>query len=265
MCKIISFLVIKKYMVHLPTYKSRCTISLKKNVAIYRKEILFIVKEMITQTPTTSGTLNVINEKYGCSTKKNSVPVMQLIRHHNPQTNAHLAALIAAHTENGAYRNCECGCKSQGTVEDFGKNLYKANLHFFNSLGKPNEAKSLEECEVFMHTLFITNSLKGNNMETEALAVLKKLLPPEFTVAIASSIYDFKYSVDLIITKDNGELCGVQVKPVSYKNIPDTHEVKQLNIKKNKLYGKPVFYIYYDKSSVFINTTEIFNLITTTN
>lgn len=238
---------------------------IKKIDAIYRKEILFIVKEMITKTPTTSGILNLINEEYKCSTKNNSVPVMQLIRHHKPQTNAHLVRLIAAHTSNGAYRNCECGCKSQGTVEDFGKNLYHANLNYFNGIGKANEAKSLEECELFMHTLFVTNSLKGNNMENKALIELKKMLPLGYTVEIASVYHDFQYGVDLIIKKDNVELCGVQVKPISYKNIPDTHEVKEINKKKNKLYRKPVFYIYYDKDLEFTNTKEIVNLITTTN
>lgn len=220
---------------------------------------------MIAQTPTTSGILNVLNEKYGCSSKKNSVSVMQLIRHHNPQTNAHLVRLIEAHTENGLYRNCECGCKSQGTIADFGMNLYKANLNYFNSIGKPNESKSLEECELFMHTLFVTNSLKGNNMENKALKELKKMLPPDFTVEIASVNHDFKYGVDLIVKKDNLELCGVQVKPTSYMNIPDSHEVKQVNKKKNELYSKPVFYLYYEKDSDFINTNEILNHINTTN
>ena len=218
-----------------------------------------------TKAASTGGILNVINERYKCNSKNNSVPVMQLIRYHSPKTNDHLVNLIASHTVNGKHNNCQCGCKSQGTIEDFGMNLYNANLKYFNSIGKPNEAKSLEECELFMYTLFVTYSLKGNNMEAKALNDLKKMLPSDFTIEFGSEKYDFKYGVDLVITKDNMELCGVQVKPISYKNIPDSHDVKKANMKKNMLYGKPVYYIYYDIDLEFINTNDIYNLIIATN
>ena len=102
-------------------------------------------------------------------------------------------------------------------------------------------------------------------MENKALNELKKMLPPVFTVEIASVKHDFQYGVDLIIKKDNVEVCGVQVKPTSYMNIPDSHEVKEINKKKNKLYGKAVHFIYYDKDSDFINTNEVTKLIITTN
>lgn len=214
-----------------------------------------------TKQASTGGILNVISERYNCIRKNNSVPVMQLIRYHKPKTNDHLVNLIASHTEKGNHSQCECGCKSKGTLEDFGMNLYNANLKYFDSIGNPDGAKSLEECELFMYTLFITNSLKGNNMESKALKLIQDKMESNCIIELATEKYDFKYGVDLICKRDDIEICGIQVKPISYLHIPESHEVKFLTKHKNSLYGKPVHYIYYDTNLEFINVDEIVNLI----
>jgi hypothetical protein len=68
----------------------------------------------------TGGPLNELNGKMGISAPFKSVPVMKLIRAHNPKSKEELVELIKWHSEN----TCECGVVSQGTVESFGKNLY---------------------------------------------------------------------------------------------------------------------------------------------
>jgi hypothetical protein len=210
-----------------------------------------------TKAYSTGGELNTINEKYRCNSKSKSVPVMQLIREHKPNTNDELVALIKTHTKDGIHNNCKCGCKSAGTIKDFGKNLYNANVKHFCELGDCSAAKSLEECELFMYTLFVTNSLKGNNMENKALKELNKTGLIYHKIEIASEDCDFKYGVDLVAIDKNGdEVCGIQVKPISYKMLPQDHQVRAINNKKNEDYGKPVFYLYYDATLVFTNIKE---------
>ena len=187
---------------------------------------------------------------------------MSLVRHHSPKTHAHLVALIESHTVNGVHSNCSCGCKSAGTVKDFGKKLYDANVLFFNSISQPQNAKSLEECEKFMYSLFITNTLRGNTMENKALQKLQQLDFEAIVVNFASECNDFKFGVDLeIFSKDGGLICGIQVKPDTYKNLPPTHPVREMNDKKNFLYGKPVFYLFYDKNDFFTNLEDCKNFI----
>ena len=82
--------------------------------------------------PYTGGALNQLNGMYGVSAPQNSVPVMKLLRKHSPKTRQELADCIEYHYKN----NCECGIKSQGTVQDFGKILYECQMLAINV---PNE------------------------------------------------------------------------------------------------------------------------------
>lgn len=213
----------------------------------------------------TGGILNRINELYKCNSKHRSVPVMSLIRHHQPKTNAQLAMLIEVHQANREYANCPCGCRSAGTVKDFGKNLYDAQLDYFNKLSESeriannfNEVFTLEHCELFMYTLFITNSLRGNNMETKAQQELNRTGKVYHKLECASEELDFKYAVDLIaVNKENKAVCGVQVKPATYQTLREDHEVKVVSRKKNAAWGMPVFYLYYSNDMQFTNLEEV--------
>ncbi len=97
----------------------------------------------------TGGELNNLNGKYGISAPYKSVPVMKLIKEHRPKTKEELYELIRYHHEN----SCACGIKSQGTVEDFGKNLYNAQIREWGQ-----NKYSLQECSNLENRIYPTIS-----------------------------------------------------------------------------------------------------------
>ena len=199
----------------------------------------------------TGGPLNKINESYYCNAKNRSVPVMTLIRYHKPKTRDELVALISSHQRNEVHGQCPCGARSQGTLEDFGQNLYEANLKAYAIA--PEKAFSLEACKLFMYNLFVVQSLKGDLMEDKALAHLKK----NHNVRIATEEEDFKMGVDIVFTILGEIEAGVQVKPASYAEMNVNNPVVQINKAKNQLFGKPVFYLYYNLDGNFVNGKEL--------
>jgi hypothetical protein len=75
----------------------------------------------------TGGPLNELNGKMGISAPSRSVPVMKLIRIHNPRSKDELVELIKSHYE----QDCSCEIKSQGTIEMFGKYLYESQIRYW--------------------------------------------------------------------------------------------------------------------------------------
>lgn len=214
---------------------------------------------MKTTQVSTKGILNQINERYKCNSKRNTVPVMNLIRFHKPKQNAELTALIASHQVGHAHENCECGCKSNGTVETFADKLYDSYLDYCTkNEGVPY--KNSEDALIFMKHLFVINALKGDKMENKYMNSFNDYFKEHslnYKCITAPTLYDFKYSVDLLIEDVDGKEVGfIQVKPVSYKNFPRHHQVVQINIEKNKLLGEDVTYVYYDKNTKFTESIK---------
>lgn len=199
----------------------------------------------------TGGLLNLLNGKMGISAPNKSVQVIKLINTHKPKSYDELEALIEYHYLN----NCTCGIKSQGTVYDFGKNLYDAQIKYWGE-----NKFTLEECVQWEYDLFIINSLKGNKMESKAIDELKKALPSEYSVENAIGIIDEEFRVDIEIKKDNEVIIGIQVKPSSYKYMRE--EVKTFSEKRNTQYGYNVKYLYYDSEEDFTNLDTIIQEIT---
>ena len=196
----------------------------------------------------TGGLLNLLNGKMGISAPYKSVPVIKLINTHKPKSYDELEALIEYHYQN----DCSCGIKSQGSVYDFGRNLYDAQMKYWGE-----NKFTLEECIQWEYDLFIINSLKGNKMEDNAINELKNKLPHEFTVDNAIGFVDEEYRVDIEIKKDNEVVLGIQVKPSSYKYM--RQEVKSFNTIRNTKYGIEVKYLYYNDDEEFINLNDIVN------
>lgn len=194
----------------------------------------------------TGGLLNVLNGKMGISAPHKSVPVMKLINKHRPKSYDELETLIEYHYLN----DCECGIKSQGTVYDFGRNLYNAQMEYWGE-----NKFTLEECIQWEYDLFIINSLKGSKMESKAISELKNHLSPEYTITNSESIIDEEYRVDIEIKKGGNVVLGIQVKPNSYKFT--RYEVKSFNVVRNSKYGNKVAYLYYDDDEEFVNVNEI--------
>ena len=171
---------------------------------------------------------------------------MKLIKFHKPKSKEELYQLIKYHYEN----SCTCGIRSVGTIEDFGKNLYESQL---KEWGKYKY--SLQECIQWEYDLFIVQSLKGTAVENEALGALKVSLGESYEVSVAEGFVDEELRIDLIVSKNGDEICGIQVKPHTFNYMREG--VKAFNLTANQKWGKPVYYLYYDEKEEFQNMHDI--------
>ena len=191
----------------------------------------------------TGGELNLLNGKYGISAPANSVPVMKLISAHRPKSRDELYGLIQYHYES----TCNCGVKSKGRVEDFGKKLYEVQIKEWGRY-----KYSLKDCIQWEYDLFVSQSLKGNALENKAKDELNVILKTvELDVQIAKGFIDEELRVDLLIAKNRTNICGVQVKPHTFKKM--RRGVIIHNKKANRKWGKPVFYLFYNENEEIIN------------
>lgn len=197
----------------------------------------------------TGGPLNELNGKMGISAPHRSVPVMKLIRIHKPKSKDELVELIKNHYE----KECECGIKSQGTIEDFGKNLYKSQIKYWGEY-----RYSLRDCIQWEYDLFIIQSLKGNLIEKKAIQILIQELP-HYSIEEAEGYLDEELRIDILIKIDNKEKCGIQVKPSTFNKMRS--EVILFNKTANEKWGKPVFYLFYDDNEKFLNISTVVNEI----
>lgn len=193
----------------------------------------------------TGGPLNELNGKMGISAPFKSVPVMKLIRAHNPKSKEELVELIKWHSEN----ICDCGVVSQGTVESFGKNLYDSQNKYWGKI-----RYSLQDCIQWEYDLFVVQSLKGGIVEKIAIKELAKQFST-FTFEEAEGFLDEELRIDIVIKKQGIEVGGIQVKPLTFKKM--RREVITFNIYANQKWGKPVLYLYYDDNVNFVNIKEL--------
>lgn len=195
----------------------------------------------------TGGELNHLNGKYGISASYKSVPVMKLIKVHTPKSKDELYELIKFHYEN----KCECGIKSQGTIEMFGKNLYNAQISEWGTY-----KYSLKDCIQWEYDLFVVQSLKGSLIENNAIQKLSnELLSLGYCISEAGGFVDEELRVDIIISKEGIEICGIQVKPHTFNMMRSG--ILNFNKTANLKWGKPVFYLFYDKNENFINFNAV--------
>ena len=192
----------------------------------------------------TGGELNLLNGKAGISAPHKSVPVIKLVNAHKPKSAWELERLIAEHV-NG---NCSCGIVSQGTVEDFGRNLYEAQKTHWD-----NYKYTLEECVQWEYNLFVIQTLKGSAMESICLKHLQNLLGYQFEIKVTNNYVDENLRVDLEVFKNSNLIAGIQVKPTSYHHT--RQGIQTFNETANTQYGKPVIYLFYD-----YNTEKFVNL-----
>ena len=197
----------------------------------------------------TGGPLNELNGKMGFSATYKSVAVMKLIRYHKPKSKDELVELIKWHSEN----ECECGIKSKGSVESFGKNLYESQLQYWG------EYKfSLQECVQREYDLFVVQSLKGDLVENRAKKELSERLS-QYEFCDATGYMDEELRIDIIVSKNNQTIAGIQVKPATFKMM--RREVIAYNRIANSKWEHPVFYLYYDENETFLNMEEIISEI----
>jgi hypothetical protein len=193
----------------------------------------------------TGGPLNELNGKMGISAPFKSVPVMKLIRSHNPKSKEELVELIKWHSEN----ICECGVISKGTIESFGKNLYNSQKIYWKEI-----RYSLKDCIQWEYDLFVVQSLKGNIIEKKAIKNLS-IKFSNYTFEEAEGFLDEEMRIDIIVKNDINEIAGIQVKPLTFLKMHKN--IINFNSDANKKWGKPVFYLYYDDNENFVNIDEM--------
>jgi len=193
----------------------------------------------------TGGELNKLNGDYGISAPYKPVPVMKLIKNHRPKSKDELYEQIKFHFEN----ECPCGIRSQGTVEDFGRNLFNSQKAAW---GK--EKYTLQECIQWEYDLFVIQSLKGTLIEEKAITLLSEKLGG-YKISEAEGFVDEELRIDLIISKNALDICGIQVKPLTFKLM--RAGVIIFNRQANSKWGKTVLYLYYDDKENFIDLNEI--------
>ena len=197
----------------------------------------------------TGGPLNELNGKMGISAPHKSVPVMKLIKEHGPKSKAELVYLVQWHADN----QCSCGVKSQGTIAQFGRNLYESQMEYWGAY-----RYSLQECVQWEYDLFVVQSLKGGRMEQKAVQLLRNNVS-DVGFEEAIGYWDEEFRIDILIKKRSAVVGGIQVKPTSFNYMRD--EVIDFNHDANKKWGKPVWYLFYDEREAFTNSTELISRI----
>ena len=199
----------------------------------------------------TGGELNHIAARYGINRKASSFSCTDFYAIHNPATVAEAITLIDDYRTG---KRTHSKIKVTRNIPEIAYNLYtkvqreeKEHLYDF------------EKCFNFTIGLFILNSIKGKEMERRATAELRLAIEREglpFRVGMAPSSFDFKYSVDLLIVADvvnanaSNIVCGVQVKPDTYKKVT-VKGVKDHNLCNNAKADFNTHYIYYNGRKEF--------------
>ena len=100
----------------------------------------------------------------------------------------------------------------------------------------------------------MVQSLKGKLVEEKAIELLREKLN-DYKISEADGFVDEELRVDLIVTKNESEVYGIQVKPSTFKLM--RAGVIVFNMQANSKWGKRVFYLYYNDKEDFSNLNEI--------
>lgn len=198
----------------------------------------------------TGGELNELNGKMGISNPSTSVPVMKLIKTHNPKSKDALVQLIEYHKTN----KCSCGIVSTGTVREFGERLYESQKKYWGEY-----KYSLEQCIQWEYDLFVVQSLKGGIIEKKAIKLLQQSLV-NYIIEEAQGYLDDELRIDLIVYDTNRKILGgVQVKPKTFNSMRP--EVLFMQKKQNLKWGYPVWFLFYNKDETFADFESLIETI----
>lgn len=198
----------------------------------------------------TGGELNELNGKMGISNPSASVPVMKLIKTHNPKSRDALVQLIEYHKTN----KCSCGIISTGTVREFGERLYESQKKYWGEY-----KYSLEQCIQWEYDLFVVQSLKGGIIEKKAIKLLQQSLSNHI-IEEAQGYLDDELRIDLIVYDTNRKILGgIQIKPKTFNSMRP--EVLFMQKKQNLKWGHPVWFLFYNKDETFVDLASLIETI----
>lgn len=189
--------------------------------------------------------LNDINEKYQCNTPAKTVKTTKIVQYHKPDSVAAMVQELERHTE-ARCSECHERCNNRG-LEGWVDMLYQCLVEE-QKLKNPRAMQfTRHDCHQFVRELYVLSPLQGHLKEKEAQRLLRAC---GYTFVHANPHDDITYAVDLVNSQ-----CAIQVKPISYLRM-HRMKVHRDNEEKNKQYGKPVVYLYYDRD-VWVNLTEV--------
>lgn len=206
------------------------------------------------------GVLNTFNRAYKLTQIRHTVSCTELSEKHRPTSEVELVMLIAEHLpEMGPCTTCTAVTQNNG-LEGWAKRMFNKVKWFRERGGDPNHPNltvdmfkdtTYNDCYSFMYALNVRNTILGKGiMEPKAVQQLQHAFPNHNIVSAPENI-DRDYAVDVIIH----DIIGVQVKPTSYKNRTELHAE---NLRRNTLWGKPVVYLYYNRTrEEFVNFEDV--------
>ena len=170
---------------------------------------------------------------------------MKLIRTHNPKSRAQLVELVKSHAQN----RCDCGVRSQGTIEDFGQKLYNAQITFWGE-----HRFTLQQCKQWEYDLLVVQSLKGATVEKRAVSVLQSNLP-DLNFEETSGYLDEELRIDVLVSLNQRTICGIQVKPESFLKM--RKGVLCMQHYASSQFNTPVINLFYNSQLEFIDLNSV--------
>lgn len=141
--------------------------------------------------------------------------------------------------------NIQQKAKQYGRDKEF---IQKLSAEFAEACNIP-----LEEAKQQVYDRLFVETFDGYKNEKLVVSEFNKRFGKWFTTEEADSSKDATCAVDLVVkeTKTGREIGAIQVKPKSYllRNDEILKETKDINKRKNTKYGRPVYYVFYDRYS----------------
>ena len=203
--------------------------------------------------------LNYATNRCGYNKSSSVGKIAELIRQCQPKTIQEWEDFYFSN----ATQNKKNGEKiTRSYIEDLGKKLYiKISEVVENELQQITE----EECISYIYNLVINRTFDGYYTEISTIyGQLEKILGVK--IKSAPDEFDRKYSVDFFIEIKENVYIGLQIKPVSGRNI-DYYNVKQFHKENNEKftnkYKGNVFFIFSQKigDKKQIQNVEVINEI----
>lgn len=168
---------------------------------------------------------------------------------------------------NQAYRQfIESGTFPEGSVYElnaqYGRTIEELGflaVLFREACAKEGITLTLEESLASIVIRVVDDTWNGYERELDILNSISKFT--NLTARHSSVNEDSRYAVDGILLKNDLPICGIQIKPMSYRaETPYLKKAKEINKQKNDAfkenYGVPVLYAYYDTKDGFVNKYE---------
>lgn len=147
--------------------------------------------------------------------------------------------------------------RTQNELNQIGDILYGAMM----SIGNPDKV-TRRECRYIVNYRVVGETWNGHIREVNTIQTLSDVLGEQVVITKTDGKTDASYAVDAELRMEGRLICGIQIKPDSYrKNFGSNDKYKKINEEKNAKYlkdkGVSVIYIYSEYNGTILNKEEI--------